>query len=133
MKKLGLFIIASLASFSLSVQSQQIPQQQTPKVKLNTDAVKKVKAPKVLPVTVSGRITELLCEDNEILVQTNAGQSYRVFPTVAIAGQPVRNQGDIRRLCNQHLRFNQNVTVRGERTTINGRNAIARGSVTPRG
>lgn len=130
MKKIFIFIFASFFVYSLSLQAAQNPQYQVPNVKLKPEALKPI-APKVIPVTVRGKIKELLCEDNEILVKTKTGQNYRVFPTVAIAGENIRNQGDIRRLCRQHLRVNQSVTVRGERATINGRNAIARASVTP--
>lgn len=132
MKKFLALLASCFCLYTLQVQADQIPQQQVPNVKLKPGAIKP-QAPKVLPITVQGTIRELLCEDNEVLVQTQAGQSYRVFPTVAIAGQPIRRHADIMRLCRQHLRSNQAVTVRGERANVNGQNAIARASVTPRG
>ena len=131
MKKILVLFVSFFCMYVLHAQADQVPQQ-VPNIKLKPGALK-APIPKVLPITIQGTIRELLCEDNEVLVRVQGGQSYRVFPTVAIAGQPIRQHADIMRLCRQHLRFNQAVTVSGERANLNGHDAIARASVTPRG
>ena len=128
-------LLIALSSFLIPFQSHAIPPQQQPaagaNIKLKVGIVKPVKQD-LARIQIQGVIRELLCVDNEVMVQSNQGRNYRVFPTAAIAGQAVRQHADIRRLCDQFLRSNQNVRVSGTKTVINGnQDAISNASVTP--
>jgi hypothetical protein len=112
----------------------EIPQQnpaspQNPALKVKPGALKPAKP--VLPLTTTGQIREMLCEDHEVMIVTSAGESFRVFPTVSIAGQAVHGNADIVRLCRAHLCSNQTIRVRGDRGNVGGRAVISHASITP--
>lgn len=122
----GLFCIFSCLSFSVRAGQPEIPP-----IHLKPDA-KIMQPPREIRITIQGPIRELLCEDNEILVEDSATRrEYRVFPTEMIAGTRIRQHADISRLCRQHLRHNQTVRVSGVPATVAGRRALSRATVTP--